>query len=196
MLHAKPLLLVNDQKTKIFKFQIIRQYTVRSDHDINHPFAHIFDRLPLLRRCPESAQQIHPHRKVFHPLHKCIVVLLGKHGGRNEIYNLLALLHCLKCSADCNLCLSISDIAADQSVHDLLALHIFFRGLYRIQLVFRLLKWEHLFKLPLPDRIFPVYIPFFFLPCGIKFYKFLRDLFYRAADPRLRLCPFLTAKFI
>lgn len=47
-------------------------------------------------------------------------MLLCQNGGRNEVDDLFALLYCLERCTDCNLGFAVSDIAADQAVHDLL----------------------------------------------------------------------------
>ena len=98
-------------------------------------------------------------------------MLLGQNRGGYQIYHLLSLLYRFKRGTDCNLRLSIAHIPADQTVHDLSALHIPFGGFDGGKLSFRLLKGEHLLKFPLPHRILSVLKPVFLLPCGIKLHQ-------------------------
>ncbi len=147
------------------------------------PFFRSSDRLFLLcRRCPETAQKINAHRKVLHALYERIVMLLCQNGGRNQVDHLFALLYCLKRCTDRNLRLAVSDITADQAVHDLLALHVLLCRLDRRKLIVRLLKRKHLLKFLLPDRILSVRIAVFRLPLAYSFTRSC-DIFYRMANP-------------
>ena len=116
------------------------------DQNIHQTFFQILDCLFLLAGGTEPAQKIHAHRKILHPLYKCIVMLLCKDRGRNQINHLFSLLDRLKCHTDRNLRLPIAHISADQPIHDLRALHILLCRLDRLQLILRLFKWKHLFK--------------------------------------------------
>ena len=194
MCHAKTLFLINDQKSEIFKLYIFRQDTVCPDQDIDQTFLEICQRFLLFCRCPETAEQIHPHRIIFHPLHKIIIMLLCQDRCRHQKYNLFALLCRFKCRTDRHLCLTISDIAADQSVHDLIAFHIFFDCFDRFQLIIRLFKWKGLFKFFLPDGILTIAEAFFPLPCRIELHQIFCNIFDRTAHPCLGASPFLCAK--
>ena len=83
-------------------------------------------------------------------------MLLRQNGCWHQKCNLFPILHRLKRRTDGNLSLTIANVTADQTIHDLRALHIFFRCLDRKVLIFRLLEWEHLLKLALPDSIRPI----------------------------------------
>ena len=153
MRHAEPLLLIDNQKAKIFELHIFRQNAVCSDDNVHESFFQILQRFFLLGRCAETAQKINAHREILHALDKCIVMLLCQNGGRNEVDDLFALLHCLKRCTDRNLGLAVSDIAADQAVHNLFALHIRLCRLNRRKLIVRFLKRKQFLKFLLPDRI-------------------------------------------
>ena len=77
----------------------------------------------------------------------------------NLMDHLFSVLDRLKCSPNGNFRLSVSDVSADQAVHDLFALHVLLGIGDRLQLVIGLLKREHFFKFLLPDRL--VYLPHF-----------------------------------
>ena len=167
-----------------------------SNHNIHQTTFQVFYRLFLLSRCPKPAHQINTHREILHSLHKSIIMLLSQNRCRYQINDLFILLHRLKCCPNGNLCLPISDISADQTVHNLAALHILLHRFDRHHLILRLLKREHLFKLPLPDGIFPVDKSFLLLPCGIKFYQIFGNLPYRSTHTALGLIPFLGSQLI
>ena len=94
------------------------------DHDIHQTFFEILDHLFLLRRRPKPRHLLNPDRIILHPLHKGIVVLLRQNRRRHQKNNLLAVLHRLKCRADCNLGFAIANVPADQAIHDFVALHV------------------------------------------------------------------------
>ena len=196
MCHTEPLLLINDQKSQILERYIFGQYTVGADHNIHHTALQLLDRMLLLRWRPETAQQVNRDRKILHPLCKCIVMLLCKYRCRNEIYDLLALLHCLKRCTDGNFCLAIADIPTDETIHDLCALHIMLRLLDGTHLILGLLKRKHFFKFTLPDCIRSIDIAFLLLAHGIQTDQFLRDLFDCPLYTRTCTAPLLRAECI
>ena len=166
------------------------------DQNIHQTFLQISDCLFLLAGGTEPAQKIHAHRKILHPLYKCIVMLLCKDRRRNQIDYLLSFLNRFKCHTDRNLRFSISDIPADQPVHDLRAFHVLFCRLDRLQLILRLFKRKHLFKFPLPYRIRPIAETGFLLSGCIQCHQIFCNILYGSADLRLGLLPFLSAEFV
>ena len=68
MCHSKALFLIYDKQPQIFELYIFRKQPVRTDDNIHLAFSQIFDGTFLFRRTPETAQQIHANRKVFHAL--------------------------------------------------------------------------------------------------------------------------------
>ncbi len=166
---------------------------MRTDDNIHQSFFQICHRLFLFRCCAEPAHQIHPHREVFHSLDECVVMLLGQNRGGHQIGHLFSLLHCLERSPDRNLCLAVSHIPADQTIHDLGALHVLFRCLYRKNLILRFLKGKHFLKFFLPDGIRSVDKPLFLLSRCIQIYQFLGDDLYSSPHPGLCTVPVLRA---
>ena len=196
MCHTKPLFLIDDQQSQILELYILGQDSVGSDQDIHQTFFQIFQRLFLLSGRAEPAHKIHPHRKIFHSLHKGIVVLLGKDRCRNQIYHLFSFLDRFEGYADRDLRFSVSHIPADQAVHDLRAFHILLCRFYSLQLVFRLLKRKHLFEFSLPYRIRSIAETGFLLSGCIQCHQIFCDILYSSADLRLGLLPFLATEFI
>ena len=123
-------------------------------------------------------------------------MLLCKDCCRNQIDHLFTLLYCFECRTDRNFCFSESDIATDQTVHDLVTFHIFFHSLDRHHLVFCLFKREHLFKFPLPDSIFSIDITILFLSRRIQLHQIPCNLFYRTAHLCLGPVPFLRSQLV
>ena len=124
-----------------------------SNENVHQAFLQVCNGLFLLCRCLEPAHQINPHREVFHSLDKGIVMLLRQNSSGHQIHHLFSFLHCFEGNADGNFCFSISNITANQAVHNLGAFHILFGRLNGKKLVLGLLKRKHFFKFPLPDRI-------------------------------------------
>ena len=158
MSYPETLFLVYDQKPKILELHILGQHPMGTDHDIHHALLQIRHCLFYLGRRSEPAHQLHPDRKVLHPLHESVVMLLGKNGGGYQVHYLLVFLNSLKGSPDSNLRLAIPHISANQTVHNLTALHVRFRLGYGIQLILCLLKRKHLLKFPLPHSVLVITI--------------------------------------
>ena len=129
-------------------------------------------------------------------MHKSVVMLLCKNRSRDQIDNLLVLLHCLECCPDCNLCLSKSHIPTDQTVHDLWTFHIPFCCLDCKLLILRFLKRKHFFKFFLPDRVLFIDKSFFGLPYCIEFHQIFGNLPDCCLYLALRAMPFLSSKFV
>ena len=135
-------------------------------------------------------------REILHSLDERIVDLLRQDCCRDQVHDLFSFLHRLERRAECDLRLSVTDIPADQAVHDLLALHVPLRIVDRGELVIRLIVREHLLEFLLPDRIWSILESFRILSRRIELHELLRDLADCRADLRLRLRPLGSAKLI
>ena len=191
--NAETLFLVNDQKTQVFKFHILGKHPVGTDHNIHLSFFQITDGFLLLGRRAEAAEQIHPHRKLFHSLDKGIIYLLGQDSGGHKIYHLAAFLDFLKGGPKGHLRLSIAHISADKAVHDLRAFHIPLCILNSRKLILCLLIRKHFLELLLPYRIRTADVAFFFLADSVQLHQLLCDILDSTPDFCFRLFPFLTA---
>ena len=169
---------------------------MRPDQNIHQSFFQIFCCLLLLGRRPKPAEQIHAHRKFFHPLHKRVVMLLCQNRCRHQIYHLFSVLDRLKCSPNGNFRLSVSDVSADQAVHDLFALHVLLGIGDLLQLVIGLLKREHFFKFLLPDRIRFILISILLLPCRIQLHQIPGNLSDCPAHLILCFRPLVTSQLV
>ena len=191
---AEALLLVHDQQAQVFKGDILRQEPVGSDHDINSAVPETLHGFRLLGPAPEAAHEVDPDREILHALQKRIVMLLGQDRSRNQDGNLPVLLDCLEGGPDRDLCLAVTDVSADQPVHDLPGLHVFLCIRDRRKLVLGLLIGEHFLKLRLPGRIRAVGKAFFPAPCRIQVDKLLGDLLDRRPDPGAGPGPVISAQ--
>ena len=167
-----------------------------SYHDIHHSVCKFLHGLSDLRCGSEPAQKAYPDGVILHTLDKGCVVLLGKYGGGNQVYHLLAFLNRFECRADRDLGFSVSHVSADQTVHYLVGFHIMLGILDCPLLVFGLFEREQFFKLSLPYRIGAVYVSFFGGSCRIQVYKILCDYIDCLLNLRLGLGPLLTAELV
>ena len=194
--NAETLFLVNDQKPQILILHILGKNSVSTDHNVYLSFFQILQSFFLLGRCTESAKQIHAHRKLLHSLDKGVVHLLRQNGSWCKVNNLPALLHLFKSCTKSNLCLTISNISAHQTIHDLGALHIPLGILDGVQLILCLLIWEHFLKFLLPHCIRATHIPFFFLTHSVKLHQLFGDIFDSALYLGLRAIPLLGSQLV
>jgi len=169
---------------------------MRADHNVNQSFFEVFQRFFLFCCRAETAEQIHTHRIIFHPLDEIIIMLLGKDGRRHQKYHLFALLCRLERRTDRHFRLAISDISADQAIHDTAALHIRLCRINRQKLILRFLIRKHFFKLALPYSVFSVLITFSVFSCRIQFYQILRNFIDRTLYLGFCFCPFLCTQLI
>ena len=196
MRNPETLFLIDDQKSKVLKLYILRQDSMCSDNYIYLSLFQVFNRFLLLRRRTETTEKFYSYRELFHSLYKGVVYLLCKNSCRGKIRHLSALLHFLKCSAQSNLCFTITYVTADQTVHNFRALHIPLGIFNGAKLIFCLLIWKHFLELPLPYRIRTTDIAFLFLTYRVELYQLFRNIFDSSPDLAFRLIPFLCSKLI
>ena len=123
-------------------------------------------------------------------------MLLCKNCCRNQICNLLSLLHSLKCCTNCHLSLSIAYITAYKSVHNLRTFHVPFRILYCVNLVFCLLIWKHFLKFLLPYSVRPILVSSLSLPCRIQLHQVLCHFFNSTMNLGFCFVPLLSAQLV
>ena len=74
--------------------------------------------------CSRSGKIVNPYRQILQSLCKRAVMLIGKHCRRHKHCCLLSVSRSLECRSDCNLGLSESYVAANQTIHRTLTFHI------------------------------------------------------------------------
>ena len=140
MSHPKPLLLINNQKTQIFKRNVFRQNPVRPDQDVHDSPLQVLHCLFDLGASAKATHQIYPNWKILHALHKIVVMLLRQNRSRDQIGHLFALLDRFKRCTDGNFRFAIAHVPANQAVHNFSTLHVTFRRLDRKLLILRFFK--------------------------------------------------------
>ena len=90
MAHAEALLLVDDQKSQIFKMHIFLQQFVRADNEINFAGLQLLQSLFHLRRRAEARQHVDRHRERAEAFESGQIMLLRKHRCRDQNRGLLA----------------------------------------------------------------------------------------------------------
>ena len=193
---AEALLLVDHQQAKVFKMNIFGQQAVGADDDIAHAAFQVLQGLFLLGRRPETGEQADIDRVGMHPFGKGAVMLLGQDGRGDQNCHLLAVLDCLESGPDGDFRFAEAHVAADQAVHDLIALHVLFGIFDGLQLVSRFGIREELLELMLPDRILFKGMSFALAAGGVEFDQIVGHFFNGPPDFALGVGPFLAAKTV
>ena len=196
MCNTETLLLIDDQKSQILWFDVLRKDAVRSDDNVDQALLQTVHRSSLFRRCAESRKQFDTNREIFHSRYKSLIMLLGQNGRRHQEKHLIAVHNGLKCGTDCNLRFAVTDIPADQALHDLIAFHVRLGGFDCCQLIVGFLIGKHLFKLFLPDGIPAESMAHTALSGCIQFHQIPRNPEHSLMNLRLGLMPLLCSEFV
>ena len=167
-----------------------------SDHNVHRTVFQSADDLLLLGRCTEPGHHLNGHRIISHPFQKRCEMLLCQDRSRNQICHLLAILHRLERRPDRNLGFTVSDIPADQPIHDTMTLHVLLRLGDRPQLIIGLFIRKCFLKLFLPYGIRRICKAFLLLPYRIEVHQFFRNACHMSFYPGLRRLPCRTAQLI
>ena len=193
---AEALLFVHDKKPQVVELDVLGQQPVRPYNDIAEPLGELLDRLLLFRCGAESGEHSDRDGIPPHSLAEGVVVLLREDSGGHQNRDLFPFLYRFESCSDGDLCFAVSDVSADQAVHDAVALHVPFSIFNGSELVFRLLKGKHLLELLLPHRIRSEHMPLLLPPRRVQLYKVFRDLVDRALHLPLGARPLLGAKLV
>ena len=169
---------------------------MRANEDIRKTPFHIVQTFLLLFWCTETGQQFNFHGIVRHSLAERIIMLLCQNRRGHKECHLLAFLRCLECCTDGYFCFAVTNVAADESVHDLGAFHIFFYIFNGVQLVIGFFEGEVFLKFLLPYSIFAIFITFCCCTLRIQGNQIFRHDLYGFSGFGFRLRPVLTAQFI
>ena len=194
--HAEALLLIHNQQSQLVEMNILREQPVCSDDNVHAAIRQSPEHPLLLRGRDKTAQLADVHRIPVHPLREGVEVLLRKDGRRHQHRGLIAVLCRLEGRTDRDLRLSVADIPADKTVHDLPGLHIPLRVLDRGELILRLLIREHFFKLALPGCVGTEGMSPFRLPLCIQLHQVLRHLIDGLLHLSAGIAPLLRAKTV
>ena len=111
---------------------------MRSDDDIDFATGRPFQNVRLLGVRPKTAQHLDGDRKSGHAFHERLVVLLAKHRRRHENRHLLAIEDSPKRRPHRDFRLAVTDVAAEQTIHRLVGLHVRQNGFNGCRLIRRL----------------------------------------------------------
>ena len=117
VLHAEALLLIDDDEAEIFKNDILRNDTVRSDNDVHTAITEGLDHLLLLRCGAIAAEEFDSDRILTHALAKVLPVLLCEDCCGSDDRRLLAARYGFEGGPDGDFGFSKAHIAANQAIH-------------------------------------------------------------------------------
>ena len=127
--HAELLFLVDDQKAQVAESDLLAQHLVGADEYVDLARSQFLADLAGLFGRFRAVEILHPHGEVAQTLHERAVVLQGENRGGNQHRHLLAVDGGLECGTYGDLGLTEAHVAAHQTVHRLLRLHIPLHGL-------------------------------------------------------------------
>ena len=153
VLHAEPLLLVNQHQAQILPDHVLREDLVRPANNIDLARFQVLQHHRRLFRVAEPAQHLNPHRELLEPLAQGIVVLETKHRCGCQKRHLFTIAQRLERRAHYHFRLAVPHVAAQQPIHRLRTLHVFLNVRNRCLLVLRLGVLERIFKFSLPIAV-------------------------------------------
>ena len=99
-------------------------------------------------------------------------MLLSQNCSRSYQNYLLSIVNSFKCRTHSNFSFAVTDIAADEPIHNFWTFHIIFYIVNRLFLIRCNLKWKTFFKFLLPNRIFLINKSSLSFSSSLNFYKF------------------------
>src|SRR3954467_1039505 len=194
LLDPEALLLVDDDQPDVLAAQIAAEDAVGADEDVDRARVELRDRLALLLGRAEPADVLDRERVVLEALGERAEVLLGEDRRRREDEDLLAVVRRLERGAQCDLGLAVADVAADEAVHRLRALHVGLDLLDRLALVGRLLPREGGLELAQPVGVLGEGVAVAAATLGVEVEQLAGELLGGAARARLHRLPRLAAE--
>src|SRR4051812_5248828 len=194
LLDAEALLLVDDDEPDVLAAQVAPEDAVRADQDVDAAVVERGDRLALLLRAAEAADVLDREGVVLETLGERAEVLLGEDRRRREDEHLLAVVGRLERRSERDLRLAVADIAADEAVHRLRALHVGLDLLDRLALVGGLLPGEGGLELSEPVGVLGERVAVAAAALGVEVEQLAGELLGGAARARLHRLPRLAAE--
>ena len=139
------------------------------DDHVDSPLSRSFYSTLLFLIRPEPRQHIYGEREILEAVLQCMVMLVRQNGRGHEHCDLFTFSHSFEYSSCGDLCLSISDVTAQEPVHCDRLLHIALYFSYAPELVVSRFEREGLFEFLLPDRVGPEHESLRGLPSGRDF---------------------------
>src|SRR5262245_61632329 len=120
---TEAMLFVYDDQAQIFKLDILLKQSVGSDQNIDVTSGGLSEDLRNLLRGQETADHFNAYRVIAKPMPKSLEMLLGQNRRRRQHGNLFAAFDGEKSGSHRHFGLAVADIAADQAIRRLSALH-------------------------------------------------------------------------
>ena len=133
--HSEFLFLIDNQQSQILELDTLADNLMRTDQDVQISFGQVFQNLMGIFGRTGTAQVVHLARHSFQTLLERLVMLESQYRGRYQYRHLLVVGHRLERGTYRHLCLTEAHIAAHQTVHRPVTLHIGFHLLGSLQLV-------------------------------------------------------------
>ena len=124
VLHAKALLLVDDNEPEVMGVNVSREEPVRTDKHVYRACGKALESLPLLGGRHKAREHAHVEVKGREAGKERLEVLLGKNRRGAQHHDLLVVLAALERRAKSNLGLAKAHVAAKQPVHGLPRLYV------------------------------------------------------------------------
>src|SRR4051794_24826788 len=194
LLDPEALLLVDDDQPDVLAAQVAAEDAVGADEDVDAAVVELRDRLALLLGRAEAADVLDHERVVLQALRERAEVLLGEDRRRREDEHLLAVVGGLERGPERDLGLAVADVAADEPVHRLRALHVRLDLLDRLALVGGLLPREVRLELPQPVGVLGEGVAVATPALGVEVEQLAGELLRGAAGARLHRLPRLAAE--
>src|SRR3954468_15376023 len=189
LLDPEALLLVDDDQPDVLAAQVAAEDAVGADEDVDAAVVELRDRLALLLGRAEAADVLDRERVVLQALRERAEVLLGEDRRRREDEHLLAVVGGLERGPERDLGLAVADVAADEPVHRLRALHVRLDLLDRLALVGGLLPREVRLELPQPVRVLGEGVAVAAAALGVEVEQLAGELLRGAPGTRLHGLP-------
>ena len=186
--HAEALFFVDDDEAEVFESNVFAEQAVGTDDDVDAAVAQTGERLLLLLRRAEAAEQADGHRIVRHAFAQRLPMLVSEHGGGCEEGDLASAGDGFERGADGDLGFAEADVAADEAIHRLGRFHVVLGVGDGAELVGRFGEGERFFELALPRMIRGKRVAGFEFAFGLQAEKFLgvgEDGFFRFAPGAL-----------
>ena len=194
MAHAEALFLVNYQKAKVLKLYIFAEQLVCTHHNVHAALLKAFKYSCLLLGSLKAGQQLHPYREAVKAGGYGAVMLLGKYSGGHQYSHLLAVHDRLECGTESHLGLAVAHVAAEQTVHHLVAFHVRLYLFYAGKLIRRFVVWEAVLQLFLPGCIRGKLKALALLPLAVQAHKVKGKALYAFLCSGYRLLPLAAAQ--
>ena len=153
VLHAKALLLIDDDKPQVAWVNVARKESMGTHKHLHRACGEPLEGLLLLLGGAETAEHLHFHVEIGKTLEERLVVLLSQNRRGTQHHDLLAVLRGLEGSTQRDLGLAKAHVSAQQAVHRLGGLHVGFDVLDGSRLIGRYLVGEAFLHLTLPGRV-------------------------------------------